>query len=237
MIMDDLYNKKILIVDDEQELRKLVENALYQEGFYHVHLAKDGKEALAAAISQPISLYLLDVNLPDIEGFALYEKLRTLRPAPVIFLTARGEGDDRIRGLNLGADDYIVKPFLLKELILRVKAVLRRVYRGTDREKRFHLGNRTVDLAKAAILLEENTEYPLTAKELTLIEKLWENKNRIVTNDALTFAAWGEDYYGHENTLRVHMRRLRQKLEEDPSHPQYLLTAKGLGYKLVIGDA
>ena len=159
--------------------------------------------------------------MPDGNGFMLYQSIREFSDAPVIFLTARGEENDKVRGFNLGADDYIVKPFLMKELVLRVKALLRRTYGMQYTETGFYVGDRYI-------------EKPLTPKEFIIIKKLWENKNRIVTNDNLCFTAWGEEYYGHENTLMVHIRRLREKIEQNPSSPKYLLTAKGLGYKLVI---
>ncbi len=232
MLMKDLFNKKILLVDDEPELLKMVENALFQAGFYNVQTAADCRGALEIAGGQPVALFLLDVNLPDGNGFMLCRELRKVSDAPVIFLTARDAGEDRIRGLDIGADDYIVKPFLMEELVLRVKALLRRTYGMQTREAGFWLGERYIDFERAAVYTG-GAETPLTAKELILITKLWENRNRIVTNDGLCLAAWGEDYYGHENTLMVHIRRLRKKIEENPSAPRHLITAKGLGYKLV----
>lgn len=231
--MQELKNKKILIVDDEPELLKMLSDILYNDGFYNIYTAPDCTSALKLAHEQAAALFLLDVNLPDGDGFSLFEQLRKISQAPVIFLTARGEADDRIKGLGLGADDYIVKPFLPKELILRVTAVLKRVYNITDSRTAFALSERIVDLETAAVK-NGNEQIPLTAKEFILIKKLWENKNRIVTNDALCMAAWGEDYYGYENTLMVHIRRLRKKIENVPSKPKHLITVKGLGYKLVI---
>lgn len=233
--MKDLYNKKILLVDDEPELLKMVESALFQAGFYNIRTAACCREAEEIARIQPIALFLLDVNLPDGNGFMLYQELRRYSDAPVVFLTARDAGEDRIRGLDLGADDYIVKPFLMKEMVLRVKALLRRTYGTQQKEPGFWLGERYVDFEKAAVLAA-GKEIPLTAKEFILLAKLWENRDRIVTNDGLCLAAWGEDYYGHENTLMVHIRRLRKKIEENPSAPRYLITVKGLGYKLVSGN-
>lgn len=233
--MKDLYNKKILLVDDEPELLKMVESALFQVGFYNIQTAARCKEAEEIAQTQPIALFLLDVNLPDGNGFMLYQRLRRYSDAPVVFLTARDAGEDRIRGLDLGADDYIVKPFLMEEMVLRVKALLRRTYGTQLKEQGFWLGERYVDFERAAVLAA-GKEIPLTAKEFILLAKLWENRNRIVTNDGLCLAAWGEDYYGHENTLMVHIRRLRKKIEENPSAPRYLITVKGLGYKLVSGN-
>lgn len=233
--MQELLNKKILIVDDEAALLKMIEDVLFSEGFYSLYTAQDCKKALEIVQSQPIALFLLDINLPDGNGFMLYRELRHYSQAPVMFLTARGEADDRIRGLDLGADDYIVKPFLPRELVLRIKALLRRTYGTEAKETGFSIGTRKIDFEKAAVITPEK-ETPLTAKELILIKKLWENRNRIVTNDALCMAAWGEDYYGRENNLMVHIRHLRQKLEANPSKPQYLITVKGLGYRLMLPE-
>ena len=236
----ELLNKKILIVDDEPELLQMVQNALFDAGFFQVYTADTCAKAILLAKSQPVALFLLDVNLPDGNGFMLYQTLRETSDAPVIFLTARGEAGDKVRGfdlgadkvlgLEMGADDYIVKPFLLSELTLRVKALLRRTYAAVHKETGFSVGDQYVDFEKAAVI-RNGKETPLTPKELILIRKLWENKNKIVTNDALCLAAWGEEYYGHENTLMVHIRRLREKIEKNPSAPVHLVTVKGLGYK------
>lgn len=235
IIMRELKNKKILIVDDEKELLNMLSDILYRDGFYNIYTASDCRTAIEIVKTQSISLYLLDVNLPDGDGFSLLEKLRKISAVPAIFLTARGEGSDRIKGLGLGADDYIVKPFLAEELILRVSAVLKRVYGISETKSTFTLSGTVVNFETAAVY-KNGKETHLTAKEYILIKKLWENKNKIVTNDALCMAAWGEDYYGYENTLMVHIRRLRQKIEAAPSAPKHLLTVKGLGYKLVIDN-
>lgn len=233
--MQELKNKKILIVDDEPDLLSMLSDILYNEGFYNVYTAPNCAEALKVAQKQSVALFLLDLNLPDGDGFLLFESLREFSSAPIMFLTARGEADDKIKGLGLGADDYIVKPFLPKELILRVTAVLKRVYGINENKNRLiNLSERVIDFDNAVIQNGEE-QIPLTAKEFILLKKLCENKNRIVTNDALCMAAWGEDYYGYENTLMVHIRRLRKKVESEPSKPKHLITVKGLGYKLV-GD-
>ena len=235
IIMQELKNKKILIVDDKKELLNMLSDILYKDGFYNIYTAPDCMSAIEVAKNQSISLYLLDVNLPDGDGFSLLEKLRKISNAPAIFLTARGEGSDRIKGLGSGADDYIVKPFLAEELILRVSAVLKRVYGISETKSTFTLSDTVVNLETASAS-KNGKETPLTAKEYILIKKLWDNKNKIVTNDALCMAAWGEDYYGYENTLMVHIRRLRQKIETEPSTPKHLVTVKGLGYRLVIDN-
>lgn len=233
--MQELKNKKILIVDDEAELLNMLSDILYGDGFYNIYTAPDCVSALKIAHEQTVSLFILDVNLPDGDGFSLFTALQKISQAPVIFLTARGEANDRIKGLGLGADDYIVKPFLPRELILRVIAVLKRVYNISSSKMVFTLSKRRIDLETALVKIGDQ-QIPLTAKEFILLKKLWESKNRIVTNDTLCMAAWGENYYGYENTLMVHIRRLRKKIEDEPSKPKHLLTVKGLGYKLVTKD-
>lgn len=231
--MNDLQNKKILIVDDEAELLKMIENALFQEGFFNLYTAENYSKAMEIVKSQPIALYILDVNLPDGNGFQLLKEIRQYSQAPVIFLTARGEDDDKIQGLGLGADDYIVKPFLTKELLLRITAILRRTYMRLQTETTFCLSDRIIDFETASVQYNDKP-IPLTPKEFILLKTLYQHKNRIVTNDSLCMAAWGDDYYGYENTLMVHIRRLREKIEAQPSAPKHLITVKGLGYKLVI---
>lgn len=231
--MNELKNKKILIVDDEKGILNLIEEILRNDGFFNIYTADNCKEALKITAQQPIALYVLDVNLPDGNGFSLYEDIRKYSKAPVIFLTARGEANDKLKGLGLGADDYIVKPFLSGELVLRITALLRRTYIKITEETVINLSDRKIDLETAQVIYGEN-KIALTPKEYILIKKLFENKNRIVTNDTLCMAAWGDDYYGYENTLMVHIRRIREKIEKNPSKPIHLLTAKGLGYKLVI---
>lgn len=237
----NLYEHKILLVDDEPALRRMVGGFLTKAGFREVVFAGSCLEAEDACRRENPHLILLDVMLPDGDGFALFERLHRETAAPVIFLSARDEDENRLRGLGLGADDYITKPFLPEELILRVTAVLKRVYRigqETEKSRVVDLGDRLIDLGSGVVRCsgdkEENTEdVTLTAKEYAIIEKLSENRGRIVTIDALCDAVWREGNYGYENTLIVHIRRLREKIEEDPSHPKHLLTVRGLGYKLV----
>lgn len=235
--MDDLKNKKLLIVDDEFEIRNMIDGFLRKEGFTRIYQASNCAEALEIYSSIKPDIAILDVMLPDGDGFSLLSAFRQISNIPILFLSARGEDEDRLLGLGLGADDYIVKPFLPRELILRLTAVLRRVYSAPNQKQYpvFQLGNRTVDL-EGCIVRNDSAEFPLTAKERALLSKLFENKNRIVTSDALCQAAWGDDYYGYENTLMVHIRRIREKIEDNPSTPEYLLTIRGLGYKLMIRE-
>lgn len=235
--MDDIKNKKILIVDDEHEIRNMIDGFLRKEGFTRIYHASSCEETLEICSSIKPDVAILDVMLPDGDGFSLLSSLRQKSNMPVLFLSARGEDEDRLLGLGLGADDYIVKPFLPRELVLRLTAILRRVYSPTKQEQRpiFQLGNRIIDL-QSGIVRNGSREPPLTAKEYILLFKLYENRNSIVTSDALCQAAWGDDYYGYENTLIVHIRRIREKIEANPSNPEYLLTIRGLGYKLMVKE-
>lgn len=227
-------------------------------GFQNVVYAGSCLEAEAACRREAPHLILLDVMLPDGDGFLLFDRLHRETAAPVIFLSARDEDESRLRGLGLGADDYITKPFLPEELILRVTAVLKRVYRIREEKQEdrvIDLGDSMINLGSGVVRRRRaadsanadadgngseerdatalDIEATLTAKEYAIIEKLSENRGRIVTIDALCDAVWREGNFGYENTLIVHIRRLREKLEEDPSHPKHLLTVRGLGYKLV----
>ena len=219
---------RILIVDDETALQNMLKEILTQAG-YETASALTCVQALERFQASPPDAVLLDVNLPDGDGFSLFGQLRKSRDVPVLFLSARDEDADRLQGLGLGADDYITKPFLPQELLLRLRAVLRRVYRETPDEAR--LGDTEIDWGKGTVR-RNGAETALTAKEFALLRKLWDARGSIVTIDALCAALWDGPLVGYENTLMVHIRRLREKIEADPSHPQYLLTVRGLGYRL-----
>ena len=219
---------RILIVDDEPALQSMVGEILAQAG-YETESALCCAQALERFRTAAPDAVLLDVMLPDGDGFSLLGRLRELRDVPVLFLSARDEDEARLKGLGLGADDYITKPFLPQELLLRLRAVLRRVYREQPSAPR--LGRTEIDWGKGTVR-RDGRETPLTAKEFALLNKLWEARGNIVTIDALCAALWDGPLVGYENTLMVHIRRLREKLEEDPSHPRFLLTVRGLGYRL-----
>jgi len=235
--LDNVKDKKILIVDDEPDIRVMIERFLRKEGFFRIYTAGDCSSALAAIGASKPDIAILDVMLPDGDGFTLLSSIRTMSTLPVLFLSARGEDEDRLLGLGLGADDYIVKPFLPRELLLRLTAILKRVYASpvNNRLTSFRLGDSVIDL-DSAVVRRDQAELPLTAKEHAILTKLYENRDRIVTTDALCQAAWGDDSYGYENSLMVHIRRIREKVEQDPSGPVHLLTVRGLGYKLVTKE-
>jgi len=229
-----LYDCKILLVDDNKELLAMTEDILRRNGYDLVVTAGNCKEAVKRFDEERPQLVILDVMLPDGDGFTLFRTLRERSQAPVLFLSARDEDNDRLFGLGLGADDYITKPFLPQELVLRVNAVLKRSYffgQGMEPEELLVLGRRKISLRNATVEYAGQS-VSLTAKELLLLQKLYRSRGNIVTFDALCQAAWNDNYYGYENVLMVHIRHLREKIEEDPSHPEYLLTVRGLGYRL-----
>lgn len=231
MCKEYLKHKHILLVDDEQALLDMVASILTEDGFENIHTARSVQEAVALAKQYCPELAILDVMLPDGDGFELMEKLRQDGDYPVLFLTARGEENDRIKGFGLGADDYVVKPFLPRELLFRVMAILCRCYK--DEDPLVRLKDSQIDFSRAEVI-KGDKRIPLTAKEYELMSALYRNAGRIVTIDALCEAAWGDNPYGYENSLMAHIRRIREKIEINPSRPVSLITVKGLGYKLIV---
>lgn len=228
--MNNFFNKVILIVDDEETVRDVLRRYLEREDF-KVLEAEDGYSVLDIMEVSPPDLILLDLMLPGIDGINVLRKLRKKFRTPVIMLTAKGETPDRIRGLDMGADDYIVKPFSPQEVISRVFAVLRRV-----EEKTIPTGE---PLVVERITLDPNTRQLIvegepvahTAKEFDLLWLFISHPGRVYTRTQILDHVWGEDYYGDPSTVAVHIRRLREKIEVDPSDPQHLHTVWGVGYK------
>lgn len=227
------YKYKILVVDDNAELVDLITAILKEDGYQEVLAARSVREGMEIFKADKPDMAVLDIMLPDGDGFSLFQRMRDESEVPILFLSAKDEDEDRLFGLGLGADDYITKPFLPKELLLRVRAILKRTYHVNEEkaETVLRFGEREV-FPERAIVRYQGGEMSLTAKELALLLKLNHNRGRIVTFDALCNAVWGDFYYGYENTLMVHIRHLREKLEDDPSHPKWILTARGLGYRL-----
>lgn len=233
----DIYSYKILVVDDNEELLNMIKAILSEEGYQRLLSAKSVREGMEMFRSERPDMVLLDIMLPDGDGFTLFQRMRMESEVPILFLSAKDEDEDRLFGLGLGADDYITKPFLPKELLLRVQAILKRTYssfgeRKEEREQVIRLGEHEI-YPERAIVVYQGEETAFTAKELALFSELYQNRGRIVTFDALCNAVWGDSYYGYENTLMVHIRHLREKIEKDASHPERLLTVRGLGYRLV----
>lgn len=238
MKMETLYDCKILVVDDETALCDMITEMLTEAGFRTVRTAHSCEAARTQFERFAPDAVLLDVMLPDGDGFSLMRTLRQERDVPILFLSARDADEDRLRGLGLGADDYIIKPFLPQELVLRLQAVLRRAYaaRLKDAADKLRLGDTVVDWGSGIVTRGKQT-VALTAKEYALLRKLAANRGNIVTIDALCSAVWEDGSFGYENTLMVHIRRLREKIEDTPSAPHWLLTVRGLGYRLAKEDA
>ena len=225
-----LHSKRLLLVDDEQELLHMVTDILKDAGFETILTAMSVKEAVMTAKNETPDLIVLDVMLPDGDGFSLMQQLRTFTNVPIIFLTAKDEAADKLSGLGLGADDYISKPFMPQELLLRIYAVLRRTYK--EDSPLLVLNGCTIDFSRAEVH-KDSEIISLTAKEHILLETLARNAGKIVTVVALCEALWGDNPFGYENSLNAHVRRVREKIETDPSKPVSLITIKGLGYKLI----
>lgn len=235
--MRKIQDAKILVVDDNRELRNLLKEELSGTGYHRLWTAGSVQDARQAFEAADPELIILDINLPDGDGFSLFREIRETSEVPILFLSARDADSDRLFGLGLGADDYMTKPFLMQELLLRVQLILRRFYRGDLQQNALvRLGRYTVDLNDATVTGADGT-VSLTATERTILQKLLDNRGHIVTYDALCETVWGDGYYGYENSLNVHIRHLREKVEENPSQPQWILTARGLGYRLRKEDA
>jgi DNA-binding response OmpR family regulator len=225
---------KILIADDEADIRNLIKISLEENG-YTVLSAQNGKEALDLLLSEDIHLAILDVMMPIMDGFNLLRKIREYNTIPVIMLTARTDDMDKVLGLGLGADDYLSKPFSISELIARVGAQLRRSHEYlSSREKNVT----TVTYKKLSIdkekccAFKDGAPIELGAKEYKLLLLFMENPERVFTKRQLYHAVWEEDYYYDDNTIMVHISRIRSRIEDDPQKPKYLKTIRGVGYKL-----
>lgn len=228
-----MFGKRILAVDDDPDLQKMLDSIFRRAGYLHIRTASSGPEALRMLKEEPSDFIILDVRMPGMDGFAVLREIRRTSRIPVLMLTARGEAEDRIAGLESGADDYLAKPFLPRELLLRVQAILNRAYPEPDR--RVELAASEVDLERAEAI-KGGQRISLTARELLLFRKLYENAGRIVTTGILCETICGEFWQGYETTLSTHIRHLREKIEKDPSRPVSLLTVRGLGYRLVLKE-
>ncbi len=222
--------KKILVVDDEKLIVKGIRFSLEQDGMI-VDCAYDGEEALAYARKCEYDLVILDVMLPKLDGFQVCQQIREFSDMPVVMLTAKSEDMDKILGLEYGADDYITKPFNILEVKARIKAIMRRTARKEEAPQSTILvkGNMKIDCESRRVFIGER-EINLTAKEFDALELLATNPNKVYSRENLLNIVWGADYPGGARTVDVHIRRLREKIEINPSEPQYVHTKWGVGY-------
>ncbi|NLI54159.1 MAG: response regulator transcription factor [Clostridiales bacterium] len=219
---------QILVVEDQPEIRSIVEKYLLKEG-YGVLTAGDGFEALAAFNGHTVHLVLLDIMMPGIDGFEVLKEIRKVSEIPVIFLTARQSEIDRVRGFRTGVDDYVVKPFSANELMLRVRRLLQRVYREAD-ELVYRSGALSLHTGSMT-LTRENEEIPLTTAEYRLLHALFRNEGLVLSREQLIEQAFGDDYEGFDRNIDSYVKKLRQKIEQDPRNPELLVTKYGAGYR------
>lgn len=235
----NIKSKKILIVDDEIELLNLLKLVLTKEGFENIYTAQNGKDAIDLFEDINPDLAILDVMLPDMEGYDICKIIRKTSNIPILFLSARGEELNRIMGLAIGADDYITKPFSPMEVTLRVKIQLTKsimINNNTPNNKE-NLITKTFEIDEEKMEVRKNGQViDLKPKEYKMFLYMLKHKNQIISKERFYNEVWGEDFLGFENTIMVHIRKLREKIEEDPSKPEYILTVKGLGYKLQVED-
>lgn len=233
MIQESSQGRLILVVDDEARMVRFIQLNLEHDGF-RVITAYNGREALEQVRSQLPNLILLDVMMPDLDGFDVLERIREQSAVPVIMLTAKGEEDDRVRGLELGADDYVTKPFSPRELVSRVRAVLRR----TETESSVASGMIEVDdrlkldFNRREIWINDKI-VQLRPTEYRLLYHLVQNAGWVITHEQLLTKVWGYEYRDEPHYVRLYINYLRKKLEEDPANPKYILTERGIGYRFV----
>lgn len=226
-----MSGERILIIDDEVNIVELLKYNLEANG-YKTYFALNGTEGLRIAKENKPDLILLDIMLPEIDGFDICKEIRKdkdIEKISIIMLTAKGEEFDKILGLELGADDYITKPFSIRELMARIKAVLRR-NKKDDKSRILKINELTIDMDRHEVI-KNNEKIELTLKEYELLKLLVLNKGKVLTRDFLLDKIWGYEYYGETRTVDVHVRHLRKKIEVDDSNPIYIETVRGIGYK------
>ena len=230
----NLKEKKILLVDDEKDILTILETVLVKEGFQHIYKASTGKDAIEQAKLLNPSLIVLDIMLPDIEGYEVCQKIREFTYAPILFLSAKSDDVDKLLGLGVGGDDYITKPFSPKEVAYRIKAQFRRMgYLNQVDNSKMTFGEITIDQVKGEVKKAEEI-ISLTALEYQLLLFFTRHPNQILSKTTITENVWGSDFDGNDNALMVHIHHLRQKLEKDPANPKYFVTQRGLGYKFIL---
>lgn len=223
----------VVVADDDPQLLRLVTRNLQLEDFEAVGVS-DGQQALERIEEKMPDLVILDVMMPKLDGFTVCERVREFSAVPIIIVTARGQDQDKVRGLDIGADDYLTKPFSVEELLARVRAVLRRsqlsaTQSGLGLRSAITIGDLTIDFAQHRVV-RSGGEVDMTPVEYRLLAYLAQNAGRVITQDLLLEHVWGEEYVGESHLLQVNVNRLRRKIEQDPARPRYLLTKTGIGY-------
>ena len=228
--------KKILVVEDEKAISDILVFNLQREG-YDTLAAYDGAEGLRCALEEAPDLILLDVMLPEMDGFEVCRRVRAEKDTPIIMLTAREEETDKVMGLELGADDYITKPFSMRELMARVKANMRRTYAGEDREMAEAPSGGGLRVSKDNGMVYKNGHpLELSAREFDILCFLSAAPGRVFSREELMEQVWGYDYYGDLRAVDVAIRRLREKIEDEPASPRYIITKRGMGYYFADGE-
>lgn len=237
--MSNVFDKyKVLLIDDEQDIVDILDTVLKREGFSNIFIANNGNDGVELFKKVNPDIVLLDIMLPDISGYDVFNELRKISHVPILFISAKGEEVDRLLGFAIGADDYITKPFSAKEVAFRLKARLK-VFDNVVSQNTIKI-NRILEFGDIKINEETGEVYKngknleLTAKELKLLMYLVNNPNRIISKEMICKEVWGEDFFGYDNTITVHIRKLRIKIEDIPSKPSYITTVIGLGYKFVM---
>lgn len=218
---------EVLVVEDQKEISEIISKYLDKEGYLN-HVAKDGFEALEYFSNHTVHLVLLDIMMPGIDGFEVLTNIRKTSDVPVIMLTARQDEVDRLKGFDVGADDYVIKPFSNRELMKRIKVLIKRVYHETD-EIIYNYKNLSLH-SKRMKLFKDGNEVPITFAEFRLLQAMFNNKGQVLTREQLINLAFGSDYEGYDRNIDSYIKRIRQKIEDDSKNPQILVTKYGAGY-------
>lgn len=241
-LLDDntsIYNKKILIVDDEKDITNLLEEVLHKDGFQKIIKVHTGLDAVNMCHKLQPDAIILDIMLPDIDGIDVCKHIREFSICPILFLSSKNDEVDKILGLASGGDDYVTKPFSPREVVFRIKAQLRRQKYERDeitlKKEILQAGALQID-TNCCRVYKNGIEVDLTAREYKLICYMAENANKIINKERLYEQVWGEYGIGYDNTIMVHIRHIREKIEDNPAKPQMIVTTKGLGYKFVKKD-
>jgi DNA-binding response OmpR family regulator len=228
-------NNKILIIEDDIAISEMVKNYLTKEGFL-ITTAFDGEEGMIKYLNDDFDLVVLDLMMPKMDGMETLKLIREKSSVPILIMSAKDSDVDKAIGLGFGADDYITKPFSMIEISARIKAGIRRATKYSESQKEeekvpVKLGNITINLENFSVI-KDGQQIQLTSKEFEILKLFINNPNRVFTKAQIYSYVWKEEYYGDENVINVHMRRVREKIEDDPSNPKYIKTLWGIGYKL-----